>query len=316
MPSASAFRPITPAPPGVQWTPSRQLHFSVRGKYELDLPADCPVRLLWCEFSGDYQVSPSYHDFLEVMQIMEGTGRYVVENRCHRIVPGDVLLVGSGEFHRIETASRSVLRVAALHFAREFIHRPGAAPLELEYLRPFQYRSANFVHRIEARALDARLVAERMGRIERALRSSHPSRPLAVRTFLADILLEITQARDWDSEATLSLGRRARDLARLRPVFELAQRRSDQRLSLRELAGCAHLSAAHFCRLFRGVVGCTFSEYLRWIRIDNAAELLTGSDRTVADIALATGFASQSHFNRAFKQLKGVSPAVYARRMR
>ncbi len=300
----------------VQWTPGCQLRFSARGRYELELPAGCPVRLLWCEFTGDHPVSPSCHEFLEVMQVVEGTGRYVVENRGHRIGPGDVLLVGAGEFHRIEAAPRGVLRVAALHFAPEFIHRPGAAPLELEYLRPFQYRSAGFVHRIEGRALDAALVAERMGRIELALRDSHPSRPLAVRTYLADILLEIVRARDWGAEATISLGRRARDLARLRPVFELVRNRPAERSSLRELAASAHLSPAHFCRLFRSVVGCTFSEYQRRVRIDLAAELLTGSDRTVADIAAATGFASQSHFNRAFKQLKGAAPAVYARRMR
>lgn len=296
--------------------PGRQLRFTQRGEYLLDFPPECPVRLIWYEFSGEHRVTPNSHNFPEVMQIIEGQGRFIIENCSYRIAPGDVLLVGPGEFHRIEAPAGRRLRLAALHFQSDLIHRPGGSPLDLEYLRPFLFRGPDFSHHLARSEVPAALITDRLARIEQAIRASRHHQSLMVRTYLADILLEITRARTWTGGADTPLGRRARDLARLRPVFAVVRERFAERLSLHELAASVHLSPHHFCRVFRAVVGSSFTEYQLRLRVDAAAEQLTGSDRSVAEIAQATGFASQSHFNRAFKRLQNTTPLAYARRHR
>ena len=46
-------------------------------------------------------------------------------------------------------------------------------------------------------------------------------------------------------------------------------------------------------------------------RIEHAAELLSGSDQPIVDIALACGYADQSSFTRQFHAAVGLPPAAY-----
>ncbi len=81
-------------------------------------------------------------------------------------------------------------------------------------------------------------------------------------------------------------------------------------ISLETLALVAHLSPFHLSRLFRERLGLPPHAYLNQIRINRAKELLNHG-WSIADIALATGFADQSHLNKAFKRIVGVAPGQY-----
>jgi AraC-like DNA-binding protein/DNA-binding MarR family transcriptional regulator len=83
--------------------------------------------------------------------------------------------------------------------------------------------------------------------------------------------------------------------------------------SVAEIAGKVGLSAAQFSRAFKNSTG--FPPY-RWqlnLRIAKAQELLRYGSLPLAEIALATGFAEQSHFTRIFKKVTGVSPGAWQR---
>jgi AraC-like DNA-binding protein len=57
----------------------------------------------------------------------------------------------------------------------------------------------------------------------------------------------------------------------------------------------------------------------RWqinLRIQEAQERLREGALSLAEIALGTGFAEQSHFTRAFKEVVGVSPGAWQREHR
>jgi AraC-like DNA-binding protein len=60
----------------------------------------------------------------------------------------------------------------------------------------------------------------------------------------------------------------------------------------------------------------TFIDYVTELRIGRACGLLAGTDRTVADIAFATGFRNLSNFNRHFARLKHTTPRDYRKRTR
>lgn len=81
-------------------------------------------------------------------------------------------------------------------------------------------------------------------------------------------------------------------------------------LRLEDLAEAAGLSAFHFQRMFRESFGVSPHAYVRRRRVERARRLLTGSD-PIAEIALACGFANQSHLTRVFKAEAGLTPAAY-----
>lgn len=81
-----------------------------------------------------------------------------------------------------------------------------------------------------------------------------------------------------------------------------------------ELEAASGLSRFELARQFRAVAGTSPYRYSLLRRLDSARGLLA-SERPLADIALATGFADQAHFTRKFMAAYGLSPARYRKLM-
>jgi AraC family transcriptional regulator len=91
-------------------------------------------------------------------------------------------------------------------------------------------------------------------------------------------------------------------------VRELLHENGMERLSLMDLARCAGRHPVQISREFHRYFGCTIGAYVRQARIARAQRLLAREQMSVAEIALACGFADQSHFTTAFRRLTGVPP--------
>ena len=84
--------------------------------------------------------------------------------------------------------------------------------------------------------------------------------------------------------------------------------------SLAALAEAAGYSKAHFVRLFRRTTGTSPHRYVLLWRLEQAKGLIEGSRLPLAEVATATGFASQSHLNSAFVKAYGCTPGHLRRR--
>ncbi len=71
---------------------------------------------------------------------------------------------------------------------------------------------------------------------------------------------------------------------------------------------------SYLSRVFRSSYDCTFSQYLRRLRIAKARTLLADSGLSLKEIAERTGFKTIYHFNRVFKELAGISREAGGRR--
>jgi AraC family transcriptional regulator len=96
-----------------------------------------------------------------------------------------------------------------------------------------------------------------------------------------------------------------RELAR---VTDLMQERLGAGLSLAELAGLVGLSESQFARAFKARTGVPPHRYLIGLRLDQAQRLLRTSDRVIAEIATACGFANQEHLTRVMRAHRNVTP--------
>ncbi len=96
----------------------------------------------------------------------------------------------------------------------------------------------------------------------------------------------------------------------LGPVRDLLES-CPERVTLRELAERASLSRYQLIRAFRDVYGLPPHAYLVQVRIRRASAALRAGS-SIADAALAAGFADQSHLTRCFKRATGVTPGRYA----
>lgn len=103
------------------------------------------------------------------------------------------------------------------------------------------------------------------------------------------------------------------DEGRLRRVLEYMAQHIEHDVSLDDLAAVACLSPFHFLRMFARRIGVPPHRYLADMRLERAKTLLALGDLSVAEIALACCFSSQSNFSRAFRRATRTSPLAYRR---
>ena len=88
-----------------------------------------------------------------------------------------------------------------------------------------------------------------------------------------------------------------------------------EKLTLGGVAGEVNMSRFHFCKLFKRVIGVTFTAYVSLFRVEKTRNLLLNPNYRVSEIAFDVGFQSVTHFNRAFKKINGQSPTEYRRHL-
>jgi AraC family transcriptional regulator len=100
---------------------------------------------------------------------------------------------------------------------------------------------------------------------------------------------------------------------RMRRLIEYIEENIGDDLSLERMAAEVGVSPLYLARAFKAAVGQSPHRYVLERRLERAKELLRGTDTPIVDVALTTGFSSQSHLSNWFLRQVGVSPAVYRR---
>ncbi|MEI5006270.1 AraC family transcriptional regulator [Streptomyces sp. NPDC087659] len=103
-----------------------------------------------------------------------------------------------------------------------------------------------------------------------------------------------------------------RDAGIAHRLRELLDERFVEGVSLQDASETLHVHPAHLVRVFSREFGMGPHQYLTGRRVDLARRLLLGG-MTPRLVAAASGFYDQSHFNRHFKRMLGISPGLYAR---
>jgi len=86
----------------------------------------------------------------------------------------------------------------------------------------------------------------------------------------------------------------------MRRISEYVATHLSENMDLAVLAGVAGFLVFHFAREFKQTAGVTPHFYLLQKRVQRAKEMLTRTDLSLSEIALAAGFSDQSHLARHF----------------
>jgi AraC-like DNA-binding protein len=103
--------------------------------------------------------------------------------------------------------------------------------------------------------------------------------------------------------------------SQLRRAVELLTSDPGEDISLQHLAAVCGLSVRQVSRAFRKSTGLPPHQWLMRYRVDKAKSLLRDSSKTISDVALACGFADQSHFSRVFKSFCHVTPDFWRKQL-
>lgn len=97
----------------------------------------------------------------------------------------------------------------------------------------------------------------------------------------------------------------------LKLALELMRSNIEEPLSVSDIARCADISRRQLERLFCRHVNATPTRYYLELRLTHARQLLLQTNKSITDIAVASGFVSISHFRSCFRQFFAIAPGRF-----
>jgi AraC-like DNA-binding protein len=255
------------------------------------------------------------HGYFEVLYLLAGSADCRIQDRILPFNEGDLAVIGSTVYHRIECRSTAPVTIAALFFEPDLIRCDGGCD-SAEYLMPFLLQDAEFPHIVAAATGVPRQVLDMMLQIRSELPATSTRARLALRTYLKMLLVHLVNQYASYAGTVETFQRQQNALDRLRPLFRHLGEKCEKAIQVREAARICAMSESHFMSFFKQVTGLSFMKYLNHYRVERAQSLLTGTEEPLASISQRVGFCDQSYFGIVFRKVVGMTPATYRRRFR
>ncbi|WP_161557703.1 helix-turn-helix transcriptional regulator [Acidisarcina polymorpha] len=263
---------------------------------------------------GRQNVRMNRHGYFEVLYLCSGAADCHIQDRLLPFKEGDLAIVGSTLYHRIECQS-SPLTIAALFFEPDLIRSDGGSD-SAEYLTPFLLQDSEFPHVVPAETGIPNQVLDLMLRIRSELPSQTTRGRLAIKTYLKMILILLLNRYVSYTGTVETFQRQQRDLDRLLPLFKFLGENCGSQIHVKEASRISGMCESHFMSFFKRVTGLSFMKYLNHYRVERAQAMLVNTDESMAVISQEMGFCDQSYFGTVFRKLVGMTPAAYRRRFR
>jgi AraC-like DNA-binding protein len=277
--------------------------------------SSCPVDVLFLTVDDRHRVRMNRHAYFEVLYLCSGSANCHIQDRLLPFNEGDLAIIGSTLYHRIECQSSSPVSLAALFFEPDLIRCDGASD-SAEYLTPFLLQDQEFPHIVPAETGVPRQVLDLMLRIRGEIPAASPRSRLALKTYLKMLLMLLVNQYAPYAGTVETFQRQQHDLERLRPLFRYLGENCANAVQVREAARVCGMSESHFMSFFKRVTGLSFVTYCNHFRIERAQALLARTDESMASISQQVGFCDQSYFGTVFRRIVGMTPATWRRRIR
>lgn len=247
------------------------------------------------------------HDFVEIVYIIEGTGRHYINDEEFVIKAGDLLFVNYGCTHAFLVDDQLVaynLMIRVDYFIKNMIKDNNLFYMlaltsfekiqhELNDKSPlvfFDYSERDEIFNL-FRNIETELSQEKLGKSS------------ILDSYINIILCKVFRK--------IFMQNTRQELLIPQGIIDYISEHFNEKLSLGELSQKCFYSPAYFSRLFKKTFNMSFTDYIMDIRLKHCCELLKDSDYTIEKIMEECGFFDKNTFYERFKNKYGCTPSEY-----
>jgi AraC-like DNA-binding protein len=254
-----------------------------------------------------------WHEQIEILDILEGTMKVLINGKTWEGVKGDVFIVDTGLIHGFfDSSPESEVRI--FQFGREIFDEPLTLAEDQGPEIPVFGRNPR-INLSGNRSLYLRL-KNLLTEINREFQKKEEGYRFIIKSDLyklAALLLRNVPGENLFPTARII--NEKNHTRYLEQIFLCMYNRFDNpALNLDDVAAEVGLSKYYLTRFMKDQTGLGFHNHLARIRLGRAKQYLAESDMPVIDIAYLCGFRSLATFNRLFKGYTGTNPSAYRNR--
>ena len=266
---------------------------------------DDPFSTYHIENAGrSFQIPVHWHDEFEIIYVRSGFLAVSISGESYIGKTGDAFVVSPGNLHLMGSQSGTVDYYTFL-FPLKYISFRTDDMLDEKLLEPLNSGHLMICPRVKDTAKE---LCEQLIKIYEAKKDESESKiTTQVRTkiILLQFILEM-----WKKGFVIENDTSGRNTVE-KEMVSYIQQNFTGKISLREFGEQFHLSEKYISRYFKEHFHITLSQYVTYLRLEHAKQLLQDTDIPVTDVAMQSGYQNVSYFIRSFQKAYAVSPLKY-----
>lgn len=258
-------------------------------------------------FYTDSVSSPlHWHYYSEIIYITKGSVTITCNNKKAILREGDLCYIYPLQLHAFTEAQDAEVRYAVLKFDIHTINIPQAYITKMYGIFIRRTHETDFCIIIHSELLNSLSIESLIRHTVKEYTDKNDFYSLQVQADIYTLLIEL--ARKTEKKIAGEREKRTETDFSFYHILEYIDTHSGEPLEIQELAEMCHMSYSHFAKLFRENYGRSCKEYITYIRLNKAQDLLFHTDYDLNYIAQETGFFDCSHFIRTYKKWRGITP--------
>ena len=249
---------------------------------------------------SDFSYSKHAHEEYSLGVTLQGRQDFFCQNAFHKSSSGNVLLFNPEDVHDGHSGGEQALKYKML-----YVHPDEFRPL----FRSLGYQQ-NSVLRLNQPMVDNPILRHQILRLSSTLQQSNYSK-MEFESGLFQIAQSLVVMSGNFDLGTQNSKRVDKLLLRARDYILASL---EHNISIDDIANVANMSKFHFIRQFRQQFGITPHQYVLSCRV-NLARRIIESGKSLNQAAFEAGFADDSHLNRHFKRIYGLTPKRFQKQL-
>ena len=266
---------------------------------------DDPFSTYHIENAGrSFQIPVHWHDEFEIIYVRSGFLTVSISGESYIGKTGEAFVMSPGNLHLMGSQSGTVDYYTFL-FPLKYISFRTDDMLDEKLLEPLNSGHLMICPRVNDTAKE---LCEQLIKIYEAKNDESESKiTTQVRTkiILLQFILEM-----WKKGFVIENDTSGRNTVE-KEMVSYIQQNFTGKISLREFGEQFHLSEKYISRYFKEHFHITLSQYVTYLRLEHAKQLLQDTDIPVTDVAMQSGYQNVSYFIRSFQKAYAVSPLKY-----
>ena len=266
---------------------------------------DDPFSTYHIENAGrSFQIPVHWHDEFEIIYVRSGFLTVSISGESYIGKTGEAFVVSPGNLHLMGSQSGTVDYYTFL-FPLKYISFRTDDMLDEKLLEPLNSGHLMICPRVKdtAKELCEQLIEIYMAKKDES--ESKIATQVRTKIILLQFILEM-----WKKGFVIENDTSGRNTVE-KEMVSYIQQNFTGKISLREFGEQFHLSEKYISRYFKEHFHITLSQYVTYLRLEHAKQLLQDTDIPVTDVAMQSGYQNVSYFIRSFQKAYAVSPLKY-----
>ena len=251
-----------------------------------------------------FQIPVHWHDEFEIIYVKSGFLTVSISGENYIGKPGDAFVVSPGNLHFMGSQTGNVDYFTFL-FPLKYISFRTDDILDDKLLEPLNSGHLIISPEIEDTVKEQCEQLVEIYGVKKEESQSKITAQIKTKIILLQFILEL-----WKKGFIVENDTGGKNTVE-KEMVSYIQQNFTGKILLKEFGEQFHLSEKYISRYFKEHFHITISQYVTYLRLEHAKQLLQDTDIPVTEVAMQSGYQNVSYFIRSFKKTYGMSPLKY-----